>query len=345
MTLKILIAGVLAVPLLVLAAEKSGEVCPVADTAVLEINGTKLTVADLEHQNPALLFQARNTYYETERKALDAFVEAYLLEQQAKAENLTVAQLLDKHVNNSIAKDPSEEALHVYYEGLDTNQPYEAVRATIVEALHQRRIARAKAAYLQSLRSKSEISVLLAAPRAEISFKNVDYRGPQTAPLTVVEYADYECPYCQQVQPALDKLQATYKGKMAFVFKDMPLPMHAHAEKAAEASRCAQAQGKYWEYHDLLFANKQLDAPGLKEAARQLKLDEDTFNKCLESSATVPEIRSASEEAQALGVQGTPTLFINGRLYSGALTYDKLQAAIEEELHKINTTSAQIAHR
>jgi protein-disulfide isomerase len=345
MNVKLLIAGMLLAPLLVAAADSPGGVCPATDSAVLEINGTKLTLADLEHQNASLLFQARNSYYDAERKAIDGFIDDYLLEQQAKSESLTVAQLLDKHVTGTIAKDPSDEALRVYYEGLDTPQPFEAVRGQIVEALHQRRIARAKAAYIQTLHSKAEIAVLLTAPRADISLQNADYRGPQTALVTVVEYADYECPYCQQAQAALDKLEASYKGKLALVFKDMPLPMHAHAQKAAEASRCAEAQGKYWEYHDLLFTNKQLDISGLKDAARQLKLDEAAFDKCLASGATVPMIKASSEEAQALGVQGTPTLFINGRFYSGALSYEKLQAAIEEELHKTSTTSAQIAQR
>ncbi len=345
MKVSFLLTGVLAAPLFILAAEKPADVCPVPNTAVLEINGTKLTLADLEHQNPALFFSVQNNYHEAERKAIEAFVDDYLLEQQAKAEHLTVAQLLEKHVNSTIAKDPSEEALRVYYEGLDTTKAYEAVRGTIIEALHQRRIARAKAAYVQSLHNKSQIAVLLTAPRAQISLAKVDYRGPQTAPVKVVEYADYECPYCQQAQPALDKLEATYKGKIAFVFKDMPLPMHAHAQKAAEASRCAAEQGKYWEYHDLLFANKQLDVSALKDTAHELKLDQQAFNKCLDSGATVAEIKASSEEAEALGVQGTPTLFINGELYNGALSYDKLQAAIEEELHKTSTAPAQIAKR
>ena len=345
MKVSFLLIGALVTPLFILAAQKSSDVCPVSDTAVLEINGTKLTLADLEHQNPSILFSARSNYYDAERKAIEAFEDDYLLEEQAKAEHLTVAQLLEKHVNSTIAKDPSEEALRVYYEGLDTTQPYEAVRGQIIQALHQRRIARAKAAYVQSLHNKSQIAVLLTPPRAQISLANVDYRGPRAAPVTVVEYADYECPYCQQAQPALNQLEATYKGKIAFVFKDMPLPMHKHAQKAAEASRCAAAQGRYWEYHDLLFANKKLDISALKDTAREIKLDQQAFNTCLDSGATVAEITASSQEAQALGVQGTPTLFINGAVYNGALSYDQLQTAIEAELQKVKTAPAQLARR
>ncbi len=341
-----LLVGVFAAPLLLVAASAaSNDVCPTPDNAVLEINGSKLTLTDLERKDPQLLFAARSSYYEAQKKAIDGYVDQYLLDEQAKAENLTVDQLLDKHVNSTIAKDPSEEALRVYYEGVDTALPYEAVRPQIVESLRQRRIAKAKAAYMHSLRSKSQVAVLLAAPRAQIELKDAALRGPQTAPIVVVEYADYECPYCQQAQPQLDKLESAYRGKIAFVFKDMPLPMHAHAEKAAEATRCAEQQGKYWEYHDALFARKQLDDAGLKSAAHELKLDEGAFDKCLQSGATAAGIRTSSQEAQALGVQGTPTLFINGKPYSGALSFDKLQAAIEEELHKSAPAANELAKR
>lgn len=344
--MKKLVLGItfLAVPFLVSAADPPSNVCATPGNAVLEVNGTKLTLTDLEQKNPSLLYSAQNAYYEAERKAVDGFVGQYLLEQQAKAEGLTVDQLLDKHVKSTIAKDPSEEALRVYYEGLDTTQPYEAVRGQIIEALHQRRIARAKAAYLETLRHQANINVLLTPPDAKISLKNADLRGPQTAPVVVVEYADYECPYCQQAQPTLDKIEAAYKGRIAFVFKDMPLPMHSHAEKAAEASRCAEAQGKYWEYHDALFAKKQLDVTSLKQTARDLKLDGAAFDKCLDSGATVPGIQASSEEATSLGVQGTPTLFINGHFFSANVSFEGIQAAIDQELHKLPTT-AQIAQR
>jgi protein-disulfide isomerase len=345
MKISLIIATFMSVSFLALAATPPASVCPTSETAVVEINGTKLTLSDLEHDNPSLAFQARNVCYEAEHKAIDAFVDQYLLEQQAKAENVTVDQLLEKHVKSTIAKDPSDESLRVYYEGVDTTLPFEAVRQQIIDSIRQRRIAKAKAEYLQTLRSKGEIATLLPAPRAEIAMKDVVYRGPQTAPVVLVEYADYECPYCQQAEPILEKLAETYKGKIAFVFKDMPLPMHSHAQKAAEASRCAEAQGKYWQYHDLLFAQKQLDAAGLSAAAKQLNLDEQAFNKCLESGATASGIKASANEGQALGIPGTPAIFINGKVYNSALTFEKLQAAIEEELHKASATASQIAAR
>src|ERR1039458_2413614 len=131
---------------------------PSGSAAVLvEVNGVKLTLRDLEQKRAAAMFQARTNYYEIERKAIEDLVDESLLDQQASKEGVTVPQLLDRHVNAAIAKDPSEEALHVYYEGVETTEPYESVRDKILDALRQRRIAKAKAAYMQSLRSKDPI--------------------------------------------------------------------------------------------------------------------------------------------------------------------------------------------
>lgn len=345
MKISLVLIGLIEASSLVFAAQPPAAVCPTADTAIVEINGSKLTLADLQHDNPSLAFQARNACYEAEHKAIDAFVDQYLIEQQAKAEKVTVDQLLEKHVTSTIAKDPSEDSLRIYYEGVDTTLPFEQVRQQIIDAIRQRRINKAKAAYVQSLRTKGAVATLLPAPRAEISLQDAVYRGPHTAPVVVVEYADYECPYCQQAEPVMEKLADAYKGKVAFVFKDMPLPMHSHAQKAAEASRCAEAQGKYWEYHDLLFADKQLEASGLTAAAKQLKLDEQAFSKCLDSGATAPGIKASYMEAQGLGIPGTPAIFINGQVYNGALSFEKLQAAIEDELHKTASAPSQIAAR
>jgi len=303
-----------------------------AEGIVIEINGTTLTRSDVERKYPTALFQAKNTYFEAERKALEQLVDDYLLEQQAKREDVTVSQLLDKHVNNAIAKEPSEEALRVYFEGVDTNEPYEAVRGKIVEALRQRRLAKAKTAYIQSLRKASTISVRLSPPRADISVSNAPVRGAEAAPITLVEYADYECPYCQQIQPAVQRLEAEYKGKLLFAFKDMPLPMHANAQKAAEASRCAEQQGRYWQFHDQLFERKRLDSAGLKNLAQELGLDTAAFEKCLENSDKAEVVRKDGSEAQSLGIQGTPTFFVNGRYITGAASYEQLRAVVEEEL-------------
>jgi protein-disulfide isomerase len=301
-------------------------------TVLAEIDGTKLTLADVELRRPNALFQARNSFFDTTRKVVDEVVNEYVLEKQAKAENVTVAELLERHVNSTIEKDPPEEALRVYYEGVETTEPYEAVRAQILDSLRQRRMAKARAAYLKSLLAESKITIRVGAPRAQVALKDTPVRGGRDAAVLVVEYADYECPYCQQAQPALDKLEGEYKGKLALAYKDTPLPMHPHAQKAAEAAHCAGAQGKYWEYHDLLYKSQKLEIPQLKEQARELKIDGAAFDKCLDSGEQSGLVKVQLGEAQALGLQGTPSFFINGRFFSGSLSYEALRGVVEEEI-------------
>ena len=310
------------------------------DATLVEIDGHKLTLADIQHESPAALFQAQNAFYTAERKAVDAFVDEYLLTQAAQKEGLTAAQLLDRHVNRLLPPDPSEEVLRVYYESVDTDQPFAAVRDKILDYVRQRRIEKAKSAYLHSLREHAQIAVRLSPPRVQLGLKDTPLRGRPDAPVVLVEYADYECPYCQQIQPVLDKLEKEYGGRIAFAYKDMPLPMHQHAQKAAEATRCAAVQGKYWEYHDTLAAKKQFDIASLKQDARSLQLDADRFDKCLDSGEQSGTIAKEVAEANSLGLQGTPSLFINGRFFNGVLSYEQLRAIIDEEL-SISSVLAQ----
>jgi protein-disulfide isomerase len=332
-------------PFLLSAASSSNDTSANPSRVIAEINGKKVTLGEFEQQRADKLFQARNAYYQAERKLLDEAVDEYLLADQAKQENLTVEQLLERHVKNTLPKDPPEEALRVYYEGLDAKEPYEALRGQILEHIRQVRFERAKAAYLASLRSRANLVINLPPPRAQIQLENTPVLGARNAPVMVVEYADYECPYCQQVAPAILKLQTEYKGRVAFAYKDTPLPMHAHAEKAAEAAQCAGVQGKYWDFHDTLFSSNRLDINDLKQDARKLSLDGAAFDKCLDSGAEAGKVQSELSEAQALALAGTPAFFVNGRYLSGALSYEQLRAAIEEELAVVAAQPKETAMR
>jgi len=318
----------LVAPSLVLGADTH----TASDPDVLQINGKTIRMSELEGKYPEALFQARTMFYETQRKTIDDFIGRYLLEEQARKENLTTDELLKKHTSDAVGKDPSDEALRVYYEGIDTTESFDNIKSKIVDAIRDRRVAKAKTAYLQSLRNSASIVLRLAPPRAPQSKVKTPTRGPANAPITLLEYADYECPYCQQIQPAIDKVEREFKGMVAYQYKDFPLPMHANAQKAAEASRCAESQGKYWEYHDRLVTTKQLDLSALKSHARALNLNAAAFDKCLDNGEAADRVKETATEAQTLQLQGTPTFFINGRFVSGNISYETLRDVIEEEL-------------
>jgi len=300
-------------------------------TVVAEVNGVKVTVSDLEREESAKLLQAHNQYYQSEKKALEDLIEKRLLEQKAKHDGLTVDQLVDRDIKSQV-QDPTDDQMKVYYEGLETDQPYEAVRAKILEKIRQLRMDKARAAYVRVLRAQSNVIVELASPSANVNVENAYSLGSKHPVVTLVEFADYECPYCQKVASDLRKLQGEFGDKLEFVYKDFPLPMHAHSQKAAEAARCAGKQGKFWEYHDELFSSKELGAERLKDDALALHLDGNQFTKCLDSGEELADVQRDREEGVKLGLSGTPSFFVNGHFYSGALDYAALRQIVEQQM-------------
>jgi protein-disulfide isomerase len=161
--------------------------------------------------------------------------------------------------------------------------------------------------------------------------------GPADAPVTIIEFSDFQCPYCARFQSdTLPQILSNYGDRVRFVYRDFPLTsLHANALKAAEASECADDQGAYWKYHDLLFQNQSaLDDASLKNYAASLGLDTATFNQCLDSDKYLSEVQKDEQDGIAAGVQGTPSFFINGMPLTGAQPYSVFQAAIESALAK-----------
>ena len=201
----------------------------------------------------------------SQRKALDQLVDEELLSVEAGRQHLTVDELLQKKVYKDI-KDPTEDQLQVYYEGMESNEPYPAVRDRVLEHIRQLRRDKARAAYSKELRSQANLRILLSPPVASVNVEGAFVKGSKNAPVQLVEFADYECPYCQQVNPLIQKLEEEYGDKLSVAYKDFPLPMHHRSEKAAEAARCAGEQGKYWEYHDVLYYSHSLERQRFEEA-------------------------------------------------------------------------------
>jgi protein-disulfide isomerase len=228
--------------------------------------------------------------------------------------------------------------MKVYYEGLETDQPYEAVRGKILEKIRQLRTDKVRAAYLTTLRVQTTVYVTLAPPRANVDLQNAEMIGPQKAPVTIVEFADYECPYCQKVAADVKKLQADLGDRVAFTYKDFPI--HSRSGKAAEATRCAGKQGKFWDMHDELYRSKELDVDQLKAQARALKLDPALFDKCLDSGEQAAAVERDHKEGTHLGISGTPSFFINGHFMSGALDYATLRQIVEQQLTAQGQVSA-----
>jgi len=324
------------------AAANAGQPSAGPETVIAEMGGQKVTLSDLEHGMADRLFQARLQYYSAERAALEQYLDDEVLAAEARRQQLTVKELLERNVNAKIT-DPTEDQLRVYYEGVNTDQPFEAVRDKVLQHIRESRIAKARAAYVKSLREQAGVLVTFAPPVADVNIAEGPIRGPKNAPVRLVEFADFQCPYCQQVHADIQKVLEHFGDKISFSYRDFPLPMHPQAPKAAEAARCAGAQGKFWEFHDALFTDKKLAPADLKEEARKLSLDTAVFDKCLDSGEQAASVEKDASKAQHLGVTGTPTFFINGHQFTGPAKYDVFRDAIEKELAVVSGKVAQDA--
>ncbi|MEB2346487.1 MAG: DsbA family protein [Deltaproteobacteria bacterium] len=169
--------------------------------------------------------------------------------------------------------------------------------------------------------------------KVEIAIDGAPVRGPAEAEVTIVEYSDFQCPFCARVVPTLDQLRETYGDRVKLVYKHLPLRIHPEAPGAAAAAEAAGLQGKFWEMHDKIFANqRELSDAKYVEWARALGLDLARFEKDRRSEAVRARIAKDEAEANRLGVSGTPAFFINGRFLSGAQPIDAFQRVIDDEL-------------
>src|SRR3984885_12482295 len=303
---------------------------------VARVSGADLTLSDLQQDEGGKLLQAEYQYYLNERKALEELIDNRLLGDEARKKNISLEQLLGTEVYKGV-KGPTEDQLEVYYEGLDTQEPYKSVREDVLQHIRELRRTKARAAYVEQLRKEAKINVMLMPPSAQVDVSKAYARGSDSAPVVLVEFADYQCPYCQKVNPQIQQLKKEYGDNLTVIFKDFPLPMHHGSEKAAEASRCAGEQGKFWEYHDVLFYSKLLDVDALKEHARVLKLDGDRFDTCLDSGAETGAVKKDLDEAKSLGLTGTPSFFVNGHFFSGVVDYAALKDIVNQQLNLVAT--------
>ncbi len=278
--------------------------------------------------------------YLVRRRALESILDQKLVQTEAKKKGVTVEALL-KSEADSKAADPSEAQVSAYYQVRQgqINQPFDDVKEKIRQGLKEQEVQKARIAYVLGLKQQAandgELVDLLRPPAtAEVTVDPARLRGDPKAPVTIIEFSDFSCPYCRKAESTINELLAKYQGKLKVGYRDFPLrQMHPQAQLAAEASRCAGEQGKYWEYHDLLFANPdKQNRDDLSERARTLMLDDKQFDTCLSSGRYKPQIEQDLQLGIRGGVVATPGFFINGTFLSGAQPAAAFEKIIDEKL-------------
>jgi predicted DsbA family dithiol-disulfide isomerase len=274
--------------------------------------------------------------YEARRSAIDDIIDDHLLAQEAKTLGIESAALLDREVTQKVQIPTDVDITQWYTANRDRTQgaPLDQVRTPIQALLFQERTEAARREYLDSLRKKAgSIRIMLEPTRYTVADAGRPAKGPAGAPIQIVEFSDFECPFCLRAFPTVDQVLKTYGNRVRLVYRHYPLPNHPHARPAAEASACAAEQGKFWEYHDRLFGSPgRLGPDELKQHAAELGLDTAKFNTCVDTHKFQKDVDEDIAAADAVGVTGTPAFFINGRSISGAMPFETFKQMIDEEL-------------
>jgi len=314
------------------AAQSPG--APPPKLPVATVAGQAIYDEDLVSSIQAQVLALRKQEYEVKKRALDTLIDEKVLEAAAKKKELTTEKLLQQEVDAKVP-EPAEAELQGFYLGQKDrwNRPFDEIKDQLRQSAKQVKIQQARQDYLKALRASGDVVIQLAPPKVQVGHDPARLRGNPKAPVTIVEFSDFQCPYCRQVASTLKEVLAKYGEKVNLAYRDYPLPsIHPQAELAAEASRCAGEQGKFWEYHDQLFNTSNLSRSALMDDARILKLDDQQFDACLASGKYKVEVQRDEEEGTRAGVSGTPGFFINGVFIGGSQPLGAFVRAIDEEL-------------
>lgn len=303
------------------------------------INGAKITSGDLEESLKPLIYDVQLRVYALMKNELELRVNDILLEQEAQKRKTTAKALVEAELTPNVKKISEQDAAKFYEENKDRidGGDFDMLKDQLIDHLQKNEQRRAELVFAERLRQGAKIEINLKEPEPpvlQIATDEQPSKGNANAPVTIVEFTDFECSTCQQSQPVLERLAKEYSDKVRLVVRDYPLEKHKNAFKAAEAAEAAREQAKYWEYVAVLFANqKELGVEKLKEYASKVGLDRKKFDAELQASKYAGRVQRDMQDGMKAGVSGTPTIFINGKRAADT-TYAALRAAIEEALTK-----------
>jgi protein-disulfide isomerase len=303
-----------------------------ADDVAATVGSTSISRTELEKHVKPKLIEIENERYEALKEGLDELVAEELFKQEAAARKITPEQLEQQEVTAKVGEPTEAEIQQVY----DANkaqlqgQTLEAVKPRIVEFLKEQKAGARRAQYIDELKGKYKTVVNLRPPVVDIGTGGRPEKGPKDAPVTMIVFSDYECPFCRRAETTVEQVLKAYDGKIRYVFRDYPLPFHAKARPAAVAANCAIPQGKFWEFNQKLFAG-DLGPEGLKKIATEVGLDQKKFDACVAKNDQ-SSIEKDMADGSAVGVNGTPAFFINGRMLSGAQPFEAFKEVIDQEL-------------
>jgi len=306
------------------------------------VDGVPVTRADLEEfigdELAMLEHQYGSQLYGLLEAGVTQAVRQRLLEAEADSRGVEVEEMVLNEIESEITVTEADiAAWYAANQERLQGRPLEMLRGPIRQFLWDEEREERMEEFAGTLADGHEVEVMVAPYRVEFDNEGHPAFGPADAPITLVEFSDFECPYCGGFAATLDQIKSAYEGKIRLVYRQFPLSqIHPNALKAAEASLCANEQGRFWELHDAMFAEQAMLSEGdLKRKAGRLGLDQAAFDACLDTGKFAERVADDLSAGQRLGIDGTPAVFVNGRpLVGGAVPFEMLAELIDDELER-----------
>lgn len=293
-----------------------GGVVSASDLPIFRYQGLDYSAADLTDAQQQKLFDIESEAYKKRQEIIDAsLIDIYIRDQAEKSEKS------DDQLRQELLAAPqaNHQEIEKFYNANKARIPYplEQVRGDIVKYLNQQRQDGRKQDLLKLIKRGGEYQELQRAPESptlNINYQGFPFKGPKNAKVVVVEFADYQCPHCKHGSDMLSKVYPNYKDRVKLVYMDFPINQSGISRKVAEGAVCADSQGKFWEFNQQAFARQaQLNLDSPKEIATAIVLDMEAFSSCINTTAAKDKVFKAENEARRLGVNSTPTFFVNGK--------------------------------
>ncbi len=333
-----IVSGIAAVAIVCAAVSAHRAWADDPNATVATVGDHKITNKDLDAKVQPQLDQMRamlekrvtqliaDKSFDLRRQTLESMTDEYLIDQAAQRDKLSVPDYLKKE---STGKNAVTEAQAKAFYDKNKNAgtaPFEKLKPQLMEMMNRQ-------AMLDRLRKNQPVKILLEPKRVVVDSGGHPALGAKDAPVTIVEFTDFQCPFCKATEATLKQLRDKYGDKIRLVHMDYPLPFHPHAHDAATAARCAGEQDKFWQFHDSLFANQGKLAPAdLKATAKTLGMNSTKFDACFDKSQFDAQIKADQAAGEKVGVDGTPAFFIDGRPLTGAQPEPKFEELIDDEL-------------
>jgi predicted DsbA family dithiol-disulfide isomerase len=305
------------------------------DTVLASVNGAVITLKQVDDSVAPQIYPLQQQLYAVRKAALENLVTSTILESEATARGISIEevrrQLTSGEIN--VTRAQVEAAYTQNASFFASMSPDEARERLRLDLENQARMKHYRAG-LEALRKKWTATLSFAAPAfvSELDDGISPAKGSTKPVVTIVEFSDFECPYCREVQTTLKQVMQSYGKDVRLIFKHLPLEGHRNSLPAARAAYCAAEQDRFWQFHDALFASGNLSPPGFDEIASELGLGMPKFRACLNSEQSRTAIVKDIETARLFRIESTPSFIVNGRLVKGALSFADFQKIIEREL-------------